>query len=507
MRNAAMSFDDKTPFAVSRDWLVSREFIFRANNAVLSRTMRFAPDGTIAGYSHPNESFWAVVGGDLQIMNAARQTTCILSFSGEHDGWVSLTGAFIDVEGPAATQSLHHVEEKRPGAVPSIASFDLFDTLVARRCHEPTTIFLAVERKSGVADFAHLRHTFEMRLFGKRLYGLDDVYAALSAELGWSPQLVAKLKMLELMEEWDNLFPIAEVVSRFGPNDIVISDMYLPFDFIKKIVEEKCGLRGRTIILSNYGKHLGVVWPQLLTQCEITRHYGDNVHADIASPSRFGIPTEHVAVSSWSQGERVLIDIGLRDCAIAIREARLRGEADAAARGVRAAQLEMNLPLLVVASYFLFQPSANSTRTGSCFARAIAACCGASSTRWRGAPPIRFRRATSGRRESCFIPERPNTKPISAISLAAETCWRTWRAQASRSRISSKAQNWRRASSRSGRGRTGDRHVQHDLRRQPDPQGVPPGAPDHRGAQHLGRRHGAVGKSEEPRRRDRSGGQ
>jgi len=355
MRNAALSSDGQT-FAASRDWLSSREFVFRANATVLSRTLRFAPDGTIAGYSHANESFWDVVDGDLQIMNAARQTTCILSYSGETDGCVSLSGAFIDVARPGVkTDSMHHVEEKRPGAVARIASFDLFDTLVARKCQEPTKIFEAVERKSGVADFARLRHAFEMRLFGRKLYGLDDIYAALSAELGWTPELVAKLKMLELMEEWDNLFPIAEIVARFGQNDIVISDMYLPYDFIRRIVEEKCGLRGKTIVLSNYGKHLGVVWPPILTNCEITRHYGDNVHADIASPARFGIPTEHVAISSWTEGERALIDIGLRDCAAAIRESRLRGDADAATRGVRAAQLEMNLPLLVVASYFLFQ--------------------------------------------------------------------------------------------------------------------------------------------------------
>jgi hypothetical protein len=356
MRNTAVSLDNNQTFMLSRDWLASREFIFRADARVLSRNLRFAPDGTIAGHGDANESFWDVVDGALQLMNAARQTTCVLSFSGETEGHVSLSGAVIDVGRPdAASGSMRHVEEKRPGMVPRIASFDLFDTLVARRCHEPTAIFQAVERKSGVADFAHLRHTFEMRLFGKTLYGLDDVYAALASELGWPPELVAKLKMLELMEEWDNLFPIAEIVARFGPNDIVISDMYLPYDFVRKIVEEKCGLRGKAIVLSNYGKHLGVVWPQILTQCEITRHYGDNVHADIASPSRFGIPTEHVAVSNWSQGERVLIDIGLRPCAEAIREARLRGDADPATRGVRAAQLEMNLPLLIVASYFLFQ--------------------------------------------------------------------------------------------------------------------------------------------------------
>jgi hypothetical protein len=195
-----------------------------------------------------------------------------------------------------------------------------------------------------------------MRLFGRRVYCLNDIYAAMSAELCWPPDLASKLETLELMEEWDNLFPIAETVVLVKPNDLVISDMYLPYEFIQKIVEEKCGLRDRRIVLSNYGKHLGVVWPQVLAQHEITRHYGDNAHADVASPTRFGIPTHHVTVSGWTPAERVLVEIGLRDCACAVREARLRDDAETATeRGVHAAQFGFNLPLLIVGGYFLLQ--------------------------------------------------------------------------------------------------------------------------------------------------------
>jgi hypothetical protein len=80
------------------------------------------------------------------------------------------------------------------------------------------------------------------------------------------------------------------------------------------------------------------------------------VHADVATPARFGIPTRHVTVSGWTPAERVLVDIGLRDCACAIRETRLRDDAETPAeRGVHAAQLGLNLPLLIVGGYFLLQ--------------------------------------------------------------------------------------------------------------------------------------------------------
>ena len=362
MQNITLQRKDSTgrpDFEVSRDWLISRQFVFRVENAVLSRSMRFAPDGTITGYSHPNESLWAVADGDLCIMNAARQPTCILSFADDQDGYVTLSGTFIDVGLPPATnQNRHYIEEKRPDGASKVASFDLFDTLVARKCYDPISIFHAVELKSGVRDFARLRHEIEMRLFGRTLYGLHDVYAAMSTELNWPPDLGSKLEALELTEEWDNLFPIAEIVALVKPSDLVISDMYLPYEFIQKVVEEKCGLRGRRIVLSNYGKHLGMVWPQVLAQHEITRHYGDNAHADVASPTRFGIPTHHVTVSGWTPAERVLVEIGLRDCACAVREARLRDDAQTAAeRGVHAAQFGLNLPLLIVGAYFLMQIS------------------------------------------------------------------------------------------------------------------------------------------------------
>lgn len=345
---------DPAGFELTIDWLVSRPFVFRVGAIVLSRSLRFEPNGKISGYSHPNEAAWTIENGELHILGVDNRATCILTPCEIRDGLVSLAGPFIDAS-PASTpiQHMHYIEVSANGPT-KIATFDLFDTLVARRCYDPLLIFQAIEEKSGIHEFAKLRHDIEMAMFGRQLYGFDDIYLRLQEATGWTETVASRLKMLELAEEWDNLYPIAEIVALVGPSDIIVSDMYLPHEFVRRIVEEKCGLRGRRLLLSNYGKHLGVIWPKLLTEHEITKHYGDNPHADVASPNRFGIEAQHVKVSRWTRGEQILVDIGLRRYAQAVRQARLSHfSADPGVRGVEAAQLDFNLPLLIIGSLYV----------------------------------------------------------------------------------------------------------------------------------------------------------
>ena len=258
---------DPAEFELTFEWLVSRPFVFRVEADVLSRSLRFEPDGKISGYNHPNESAWAIENGELHILNADNKATCVLSFCGLRNGRVSLAGPFIDTSRASApAPHMHYIEEKAATGLRKIATFDLFDTLVARRCYDPLRIFQAVERKTGVYDFAKLRHKVEMDMFGRILYGFDDIYLRLQETAGWSEAVVSRLKMLELAEEWENLYPIAELIALVGPDDVIVSDMYLPQGFVRRIIEEKCSLPGKRLILTNYGKHLGVIWPKLLAE-------------------------------------------------------------------------------------------------------------------------------------------------------------------------------------------------------------------------------------------------
>jgi hypothetical protein len=310
--------------------------------------LRFERNGRITGYDQPNEVAWRIEDGRLLLLRWDGAPSCVLTPSRNPDGNISLSGRFLF----SPRHVIHNLDEiVSDSTLPEINTYDLFDTLIARRCHDPDSIFLEVEKKSGVPNFAQLRRAAEGTLWEKREYGLDDIYEALGNATGWPAEKLTILRILELTVEWDNLFPIGEMIARVGPRDMILSDMYLPIDFLRRVVEEKCGLTGRAIYVSNYGKRHGTVWRKILASHRIARHHGDNNNVDVQSARRAGIEAEHVIVSGWTRGESILADIGLVSFAKVIRVARLLSfNREPRLRRAQLAQCALNLPLLTVAS-------------------------------------------------------------------------------------------------------------------------------------------------------------
>ena len=341
---------------LTAQWLTSRTFRFRAEprGEVLSENFVFHPNGFIVGYRHPNETYWDLDGETVNVRDANGAVTCSLRASVLADGRACLTGAFVVPFRPTVASGVTHVmEEVESDYHARIQSFDLFDTLVARRCFAPLEIFAAVERKSGVAGFAHHRHALEMATFGRSAYGIGDIYQLLVSQNVLSQRQAEVLQLMELEEEWENLFPICEIIALVNPSDIIISDMYLPEAFVQRIVREKCHLSNK-IYLSNYGKHSGAIWPHILENYRHREHFGDNAYADVVSPARCGVAARLVTASKWSEAEEVLNNVGLRPYAHALREARLRTHSEQALiRGAQAAQYAVNIPLLTIASLWL----------------------------------------------------------------------------------------------------------------------------------------------------------
>lgn len=214
-------------------------------------------------------------------------------------------------------------------------------------------MFKAVEIKSGVVNFAALRHRAEMSIFGQRPYGLDDVYDILIAQSVLTAKRAEVVKLMELEEEWEQLFPISEVVARVNPDDIIISDMYLPLPFIERVVREKCGLDNQ-IYLSNYGKHSRTIWPGILERYRLRGHFGDNIQADIISPAAFDIPVNLVSISKWDKSEEALHNAGLPQYAHAARETRLQTfHRDPRIHHALRAQIAINIPLMVLGALWV----------------------------------------------------------------------------------------------------------------------------------------------------------
>ncbi|EHS51931.1 hypothetical protein PDO_1700 [Rhizobium sp. PDO1-076] len=338
------------------EWLTTRTFDFRAEpkGQTISDRLVFHPNGFIVGYNHPNEAYWDLDGNDVLIIDLQGMTTCRLSFIANSGGTPCLAGNFISPWDNYATTATRHILTPNSSDLHThIQSFDLFDTLVARRCFGPLEIFRRVEEKSGVANFAARRHLVEMSMFGRRNYGLDDIYDLLIQEKTLTNSQAKMVKLMELDEEWDNLFPMRQVTAFVNPDDIIISDMYLPQSFVERIVREKCGLNNK-VYLSNYGKHHRIIWPSIKQEYKLRVHYGDNQNADIKGAAEFGIPATYVSLSKWDRTEEILHEASLGPYAHALRETRLQTfHRNAQVRNALQAQISINIPLMLLGTFWL----------------------------------------------------------------------------------------------------------------------------------------------------------
>ena len=109
--------------------------------------------------------------------------------------------------------------EQEADTPPTVRSFDLFDTLVARRCFGPHAAFREIERRAARPGFAA-----EAKLPGGP-YTLDDIYGRLIQDTGISDADAGRLCDLKLKVERKMLFSIVQNCVKFAAGDIIWPDM------------------------------------------------------------------------------------------------------------------------------------------------------------------------------------------------------------------------------------------------------------------------------------------
>lgn len=238
----------------------------------------------------------------------------------------------------------------------ALRSFDIFDTLVARRCVDPHNVFRIIEGRTGQPGFADMRVKAEAALHAKGDYDLDAIYRAMAEGYGLSQAAAEHLKARELEVEFENLIPIREHIVEVEPGDLLISDMYLPRRFIERVARERCGLHFNPIYLSSHGKSGGRAWREITARFEVTLHTGDNRHSDIEMCARHGVKARHTQVAQASRIEIQIADLGYRELAFSLRAARLAlwsDEADKLALG--RAQIAVNFPVVFLSVLILIE--------------------------------------------------------------------------------------------------------------------------------------------------------
>jgi hypothetical protein len=183
-------------------------------------------------------------------------------------------------------------------------SFDVFDTLIARRW---------IDNRRVLESIALDQNFVEQRIAadnGQR--NLYEIYEAMGHDN-------FDQMRLEIDAEIANSFPIAENMDRVKDGDILISDMYLPAFAIMQMVRA-CGLKKQvTLYQSNAGKASGSVWKQIRPSL----HLGDNKHSDYDMALQNGVNAEHYLGTAFNENELLYVGAGLQHLAYLIREIRL----------------------------------------------------------------------------------------------------------------------------------------------------------------------------------------
>lgn len=109
--------------ALDPDRLQRNPWRFRhLDGMTASEHFRFLPDGVVGGYSHPNERFWRLSDGVVELLNDARAVTVRFEVAAETDGRLHLSGVHLPV--PAITLCLDEQDTawpRRPGTKAALA--------------------------------------------------------------------------------------------------------------------------------------------------------------------------------------------------------------------------------------------------------------------------------------------------------------------------------------------------------------------------------------------------
>ena len=229
-------------------------------------------------------------------------------------------------------------------------SFDVFDTLLARRHITSDPIWHQIEREYNIPGYVIARKAADT---GGRI--LSEIYDQLVLQGLITQEQHAKIMRREIEIEIDICFPVQVNLDRVAHGDILISDMYLPASAILQLVRSVGLDKQVTLYQSNGDKSQGTVWPKFQGQ-HLGIHLGDHPNSDYASPNAAGILGEHYnPATGLNTVEQELFNSGLANVGLMSREIRLRNNPVTPLRPYFNVACNLNLPWLFVISELIYR--------------------------------------------------------------------------------------------------------------------------------------------------------
>ena len=206
-----------------------------------------------------------------------------------------------------------------------LASFDIFDTTLIRKCGNPENIFYILAQKLYPNDKAKREDFIVWRKRAPRIVlkklkktelTLHDIYTA-EGVISFNEYDVQTLIDKELETEGENLVcnpKIAELINQKRMNGYkiaFISDMYIDSLTLRKILEKQCQIKPEDNVYVSCEiqarKDSGHLYQYVKQQLnpQIWEHYGDNRYSDVKIAKKNGIKAKHVATHNNTLEQRL----------------------------------------------------------------------------------------------------------------------------------------------------------------------------------------------------------
>ena len=181
-----------------------------------------------------------------------------------------------------------------------VVSFDIFDTLLVRKCGGPEKLFAYVAIRNGLPSrFVEERIRAEKELSQSRVPKLDDIYRALADKMPMTQEESRKVLLEEIRAEKKFLTVRKELVAAYyyavekRKQVFLVSDMYLSRKVLEDILAAK-GIKGyrKLFVSCEHGTDkAGSLFDIMLDEAvgESVLHIGDDEYRDYDCARRHGM--------------------------------------------------------------------------------------------------------------------------------------------------------------------------------------------------------------------------
>ncbi|QTX05262.1 CDP-glycerol glycerophosphotransferase family protein [Agromyces archimandritae] len=301
------------------------------------------PDALEPGldYESLTAGTWA---GDFDALLDAIETGDNRIDDADHARLMDMFWAYSD-EG-SCERIVEHALAYRPLDIelPTLYSFDVFDTVIHRRGVVPESIFHGVRQRMQLSDVAfpgelearfvtirrhaeravreYRRKSPELAASQEFEIQFDDIYERIRELFNLSEEQLGLLKRWELELEEADSFGDAEIIERIaelrdaGETVVFVSDMYLPKPFVERLLAHAdprladipLYLSSEQLVQKTTKRLFLRVFTDLHYDFAGWVHTGDSAHADERMPASLSIRTVRTETPAFDEYEQALVD-------------------------------------------------------------------------------------------------------------------------------------------------------------------------------------------------------